>query len=104
MTYLVTEAGKQIERLLEEGYADAAELLYIEAIQHDVELVGGDDSAAWHRDVQERTGWRAEVASLEQFADALAAAGEDPDDAYEQGADGQPMPRDAAGRVKGEGR
>ena len=86
MNYRVTEAGKQVERILEQGYADAALLLYTDAIQYDIELVVGEDSAAWHRDIQERTGWKAEAESLNQFADALHAAG------------------DAAGRVPGEQR
>ena len=76
MNHQVTEAGKQVERILEQGYADAALLLYTDAIQHDIELVMGEDSATWHRDIQERTGWKAEAESLNEFANALHAAGE----------------------------
>jgi hypothetical protein len=53
-TYIITEAGKQIERALEQGYETAAFNLYVDAFENDIELVMGKGSAEWHREIQRR--------------------------------------------------
>src|SRR5712692_2182119 len=53
----VTEAGRQIERALEQGYEIAAFNLYLDAIRNDVPLTLGEGDHVWHREMQRAVGW-----------------------------------------------
>jgi hypothetical protein len=85
-TYLVTVAGKQIERALSQGYVTAAFNLYLDAITNDVTLVQGEGAAEWHHRMQ------ADI-EFPAVADML-------DEDEENGSPVEPpLRRDAGGRV-----